>query len=350
MRINIILPFMSKKPVGGIKILYQYADFLAGRGHKIILYHTIVLKNAPRKYLNPLRIIRNKICYKTPYPSWFSFKNKVDSRIIFKATNLTIENAEIIISTMYATAFDVFELDKSKGKKINVIQDYETWITTEKELIKSYQLPINHIVINDYLFDIVKKHSSKEPILIYNAIDTEFFFLENKIEKRNPRSICMMYSEEKRKGSIYGIKAIERCKEKFDDLAVTFFSVFPRPENLPSWIKFEQMPNNLREIYNKSSVFFTPSLAEGWGLPATEAMMCGCALVCTNVDGHLAYAKDNETALLVESKNTEDMAEKIIFLLENNEKRIEIAKKGNQYVQKFSWEKVINQLERIFIN
>ncbi len=349
MKINIVLPFMSEKPVGGIKILYQYADLLAERGHEVILYHTIILKNAPKKYLNPLRIIRNKIRYKSPYPSWFSFKNTINSRIVFKVSNSTIEDADIIISTMYATAFDIFELNQSKGKKINLIQDYETWITSEKELIKSYQLPINHIVINDYLFDIVKKHSPIKPILIYNAIDTEHFFLENKIENRNPHSICMMYSEEERKGSVYGIKAIKKCKEKYDNLSVILFSVYPRPKDLPKWIQFEQQPNNLREIYNHSAIFFTPSLAEGWGLPATESMFCGCALVCTNIGGHLAYAKNNETAILVEPKHTDDMAEKLISLLRDTDKRVKIAKKGNEYIQKFSWEKIGDKLEEIFI-
>ena len=33
MKINIVLPFFPKHAVGGIKILYQYADFLSDSHH-----------------------------------------------------------------------------------------------------------------------------------------------------------------------------------------------------------------------------------------------------------------------------------------------------------------------------
>lgn len=350
MKINIILPFMAQNAVGGIKIMYQYADYLAERGHEVILYHTAILKNAPKKYLNPLRFARFKLCVKDSYPKWFEFKNAVDSKLVNEISDKTIENGDVVLSTMYATALDVFALHNSKGKKINVIQDFETWITDEETLIKSYQLPITHVVINDYLYSIVEKYSPIKPVLIYNAIDSERFFLKKAINSRFPHSVCMMYSEEGRKGTKYGIEALNKCKIEIPDLKATFFSVFPRPSSLPEWIEFHQSPNHLIDIYNNAAIFLTPSLGEGWALPPAEAMMCGCALVCTDIGGHGAYALNNKTALTIEPENSVDAAEKLLLLLRDNELRMRLATDGHAFIQSFTWEKVLQKLEETFNN
>jgi glycosyltransferase involved in cell wall biosynthesis len=347
MKINIVLPFFPKHAVGGIKVLYQYADFLSERGHDVTLYHTSILKNVPKRYLNIFRVLRFYFRIKKSIPKWFTFKNQVTVINILKISNKSIFDGDVIISTMYATALDVFSLSESKGRKINFIQDYETWIAKPNQLILSYRLPVIHIVINDYLYSIVEKYSPQSPVLIYNAIDTSKFYITKPIEDRQSASICMMYSEEQRKGSIYGINAIKLCKEKYPDLVVNLFSVFPKPEWLPDWINFHQSPNNLNEIYNSSAIFISPSLGEGWALPPAEAMCCGCALICTDIGGHAAYAKDKETALLVSSEDPIDLADKISTLIEDNQYRIQLARKGNDFIKRFSWKKSVDELEKI---
>ena len=41
LRINVILPFPATKPVGGAKIMYEYANRLTDRGHEVTIYHSI---------------------------------------------------------------------------------------------------------------------------------------------------------------------------------------------------------------------------------------------------------------------------------------------------------------------
>lgn len=347
MNINIVLPFMPKHAVGGIKILYQYADFLSERGHNVILYHTCILKNGPKRYLNIFRVIRYLFRRKRWIPNWFTFKNPIESINILKISNESIIDGDVVISTMYATALDVFTLNQSKGRKINLIQDYETWISKPDKLELSYKLPIVHIVINDYLYSIVEKFSPIKPVLIYNAIDISKFYITTPIDNREPATICMMYSEEKRKGSIYGLNALNLCKEKYSNLVVKLFGVYPRPKWLPNWVDYYQSPDNLNEIYNSSAIFISPSLGEGWALPPAEAMCCGCALICTNIGGHAAYAKDKETALLVQSKDSFDMFQKISMLIDDNQYRIQLAKNGSSFIKYFSWEKSVDELEEI---
>jgi glycosyltransferase involved in cell wall biosynthesis len=159
-----------------------------------------------------------------------------------------------------------------------------------------------------------------------------------------------MYSEETRKGSIYGMEAIKLVKNIYQDLTVIAFSQYKKPRTMPEWVEFKYLPNNLCEIYNNSAIFMTNSLAEGWGLPATEAMFSGCALICTNVGGHLEFAINNKTALLVEPMNPEQMANAILTLINDNNFRIQIAKQGNEFIQRFCWYKSVERLEQLMKN
>lgn len=348
MKINIVLPSFPIRPGGGHKIMYEYANRLFEAGHDVVVYHSLFVPYT--KYRMPLffRYIRIHLLHPGSRPKWFQINRKIKTKTITHISNKTIRDSDILMSTNFAAAFEIARLSKNKGAKVNLIQDYEIWTAGEQVVIDSYKLSLNHIVINDYLYTIVKNTSRTEPLLIYNAIDLNVFNIKNKIEERSPHSICMLFSEEKRKGSRYGIEALKKCKEIYPDTKVTFFSTFPRPKELPDWINFTQTPNNLTEIYNDAAIFISPSLTEGWALPPAEAMCCGCAVICTDIGGHAAYAKNNDTALLVEPGNSEDLFLKIRDLFENNDKRINIAKNGNKLVQSFSWEKNIRTLINYF--
>jgi len=328
--------------------MYEYANRLFEAGHDVVVYHSLFVPYT--KYRMPLffRYIRIHLLHPSSRPKWFQINKKIKTKTITHISNKTIRNSDILMSTNFAAAFEIAKLSNKKGVKVNLIQDYEIWTAGEKIVIDSFKLSLNHIVINDYLYTIVKRISQTEPLLIYNAIDLNVFKIKNKIEERDPHSISMLFSEEKRKGSLYGLEALIRCKEMYSDTKVTFFSTFSKPSELPKWIDFQQTPNNLTEIYNNAAIFISPSLTEGWALPPAEAMCCGCAVICTDIGGHAAYAKNNDTALLVEPGNSEDLFLKICDLFENNNKRITIAKNGNRLIQSFSWENNIKTLTNYF--
>lgn len=348
MKINVVLPSLALRAGGGHKIMYEYANRLARLGHEIIIYHSLFVPYT--KYRMPLclRIIRINIFHHNSKPQWFTLDNTIRTKTISRITDKTIENGDILFSTGFAAVFEIYKLANSKGKKINLIQDHETWTSTEENIINSYKLPLNHIVINDYLFKILEDTNNTPPLLIYNAIDTSKFYVKVPIESRFQKSICMSYSKEERKGSKFGLEAVKLCKKIYPSLRVSLFSIFKKPNEIPDWIEYFQSPSNLIDIYNNSAIFFSPSNGEGWALPPAEAMNCGCSLVCTDIGGHAAYALNNETALLVEPKNCIDMAEKLCLLLENNTLRIKLATQGNEYIKKFTWENSVNKMESIF--
>ena len=93
------------------------------------------------------------------------------------------------------------------------------------------------------------------------------------------------------------------------------------------------------ELYNEAQLAVVPSLYEGFSLPAIEAMSCGTPVVATT-GGALpeVVGPDGETALLVEPGDSEALAAKIAWALDEPELRATIGAAGRERVKsQWSW-------------
>jgi glycosyltransferase involved in cell wall biosynthesis len=282
-------------------------------------------------------------------PNWFPLEKSIPSLIVNEISDRYLPDADIVFSTWWQMTYAISKLSAQKGKPVNLVQDYELWAGQPDKVHASYGLPVYHVTYANYLKVLIEKYNPGQTKYVPSAIDTDKFFIKNPIRDRPPHSIIMLYSKEERKGTKYGIEAFIALKQKFPDLSVTLFGVYKRPAELPAWIQFHTRPGNLPELYNQHAIFFSPSLGEGWALPPAEAMACGCAVICTNIGGHADYAIHDQTALLVESRNTADMKLKLEQLLTDIDKRIELAHNGNKYlIEHFNWEKSTVMIEKYF--
>lgn len=347
--INFVLPAFSSKPSGGVKIMFEYANRLALRGHKVQILYCV--KKAFRKTQSPIyfKFLKSYIQFSIQKP-WFPFCKDIKFKLILDLTDKYTPNADATITTWWELTYRLEKLNKQKGAKFNLIQGYEVWKGFENKVIESYNLNVEHLVVSKYLEEKVKKHGTKTPILLPNAIDTSKFYITNLVEKRINNHIIMLYSEEEIKGTKYGLMALEKVKKSIPDLTVSLFGVFNTPNNLPDYISYYQKPDNLLELYNNAKIFISPSLGEGWALPPAEAMACGCAIICTNIGGHIDYALNNETAITVASKNVNELAEKIILVINDDKLRVNLAETGyKNIINFFSWESSVNKLEQLLI-
>ena len=349
--ITFLLPGGSRNPVGGYKIVYEYANRLIKDNYEVnIIYPATLLWKEQNIYQKLKGIVRyfyfkvNKNRY-LPY-NWFPLDKKIK---IFWTPTLEekyIPKSDYVIATACQTSEYLNKYKNTNIKKFYLIQGYETWSYSEEKLLKTWKYPLNKIVVSKWLKEIAI-NLNEEAELIYNGLDFEKFYIESEIEKRKNKNIIFLYHEGEIKGTKYAIEALKELKIRDNEIRIRSFGAYKNPKNLPSWIEYYYSPSQskLRELYNEASIFLGTSLGEGWGLTVAEAMQCGCAVVCTNVVGYNEMAFDGETALLCESKNSKDMIEKIEKLIENTDLRIRIAKNGNKFIQLFTWEKAYNSFK-----
>jgi len=96
-----------------------------------------------------------------------------------------------------------------------------------------------------------------------------------------------------------------------------------------------------------ADVFVFPSFYEGFGMPVLEAQAVGVPVVASNISS-LPEILDN-SALMVDSKNPEEIAEAVYKIIKNPELREELVKKGYENVKKFSWEKCAKKTFKIIL-
>jgi glycosyltransferase involved in cell wall biosynthesis len=103
----------------------------------------------------------------------------------------------------------------------------------------------------------------------------------------------------------------------------------------------------MRALYDRMSVVLMPSQYESFGLVASEAMSCGCALVAS-VTGIAADLVPDEEAVLVPSREPAAWIEAVGQLLGDSSRRIRIAKAGQARVQSLRWPDATRLLARSY--
>jgi alpha-1,3-rhamnosyl/mannosyltransferase len=93
--------------------------------------------------------------------------------------------------------------------------------------------------------------------------------------------------------------------------------------------------DDLPVLYSAATVFAFPSLYEGFGIPALEAMACGTPVVCSNSSSLPEVVGD--AALLVNPYDVAAWRDALQRALDDDPLRAQMRERGLQQVTKFSW-------------
>nr|WP_297308292.1 glycosyltransferase family 4 protein [uncultured Flavobacterium sp.] len=98
---------------------------------------------------------------------------------------------------------------------------------------------------------------------------------------------------------------------------------------------------NINDFYLDSSIFVLSSRWESFGLVIIEAMNAGLPIIAFNCVGPKTLIKDGENGFLVPKYNLNLFSDKICHLIENNNIKIDMAKKAHIYSKQFEENKII---------
>lgn len=352
-KITFVFPDLPHVLSGGLKMVLEYANRLTNRNYEVQIAFDCHVGIHFKRSIIPLFLKRN-ILYPLLiryYPRWFSLSPKVKKILIKdKICDEEIPDADVIIATAARTAEPVARLSKNKGKKLYFIQGFENWSEDwpAKRVESTYHLGMKNIVVAKWLAQKLKSVNA-DCVLIPNSIDFDVFNIDIPIKERKPYVISMLYHEAPLKGAKYGIEALIKLKNIYPKLEVKLFGVFTRPQNIPSWMHYTRnaSESQLRDIYNSSTIYMCPSIAESFGLPGAEAMACGAAYVASDYGGVHEYAIDGRNALLSPPRSIEGLVKNVSYLFDHPEERIRMAETGYQYIQRLDWEKTLDKFERV---
>ena len=104
-----------------------------------------------------------------------------------------------------------------------------------------------------------------------------------------------------------------------------------------------QSKQNMLSLIRGSDLLIQPSLEEGISSTLLEAMACGTCVLGSDIEGISEVIENNKTGLLVEPNNSDELLNKILYLLPKKEKRLSMANEGLERVKKYDW-KIVGKL------
>lgn len=102
--------------------------------------------------------------------------------------------------------------------------------------------------------------------------------------------------------------------------------------------------NEIVKLYNSFDFYLFPSLSEGFGIPILEAQACGIPTLVFSWAEIPAEVK----AKTIQCRDTKEMAEKILYLIEHPKEYKKISKEGIKYASRFTWGNFTNNYIKVY--
>jgi glycosyltransferase involved in cell wall biosynthesis len=163
-----------------------------------------------------------------------------------------------------------------------------------------------------------------------------------------------------RKGIRFLIEAVAKLKPKYPDISLIIAGDgFERPvlEELArtlgiadktkflGWVANKELPRYFRGC----SVSVIPSLEEGFGIPAAEAMGCEIPVVATDAGGLPEVVENGVTGYVVPKADAAALAHAIDRLLADDALRSKMGEAGRiRAIERFDWDLSVKKFEAVY--
>jgi glycosyltransferase involved in cell wall biosynthesis len=245
------------------------------------------------------------------HPEWFAFRDQLELRGF---TFFSVLRAAKIVCC-------------SNHTKREIMSQYGDRL--EDKIRVMYHAPEKHFRVGDG--DRVAAH--------YGISQPYFLFVGYLFKRRNILLLVRAFKKVLDNHPGYRLVLIGRDKELGDSLKRTLQEL-----DLQDKVKrFDYVSEaDLLAFYQAAFCLVHPSLYEGFGLPVIEAMACGTPVMLANAEGMVEIAEG--AALVVDPLTEAHLAQAMTALIENPDRRRELALKGLERARKLSWEKTADAI------
>lgn len=121
--------------------------------------------------------------------------------------------------------------------------------------------------------------------------------------------------------------------------------------NLQKVVEFKgKIPNrDVPKALEELDIFCVTSIQESFGVSVVEAMAMELPVVATDVDGFKEVVDNGVTGIVVERKNSLEIAKALKKLILNENMRLEMGKRGRERVlELYDWERNVDVMEKLY--
>ena len=221
---------------------------------------------------------------------------------------------------------------------------------------------LNRIICpsNQSKADVIEEFKvNKENVdVVLNGIDLDSFNRDDNVEKKPYRIITTASADVPLKGLKF---LIEAMTEIIDEIPAAHLVVLGRAKkkgdiikqisrlNLEDKISFHSglSQSEVVSLYSSSHICVIPSLYEGFGFGAGEAMACELPLISTQSGGLREVI--GQEAVVIESESSKAIVKAVKDLFSNKEKQLALSRAGRKRMEdEFNWIKAAKAYEEIY--
>lgn len=193
-------------------------------------------------------------------------------------------------------------------------------------------------------------------VVVYNGIDLPQ--KSNTAASKENFVIGAVGNLYKDKGYINLLRSIPKLVELIPSIKVIIvgegnersqLEKFISDHNLENYVDLVGRKNNVRELITAFDIWIMVSLREGFSLAVLEAMSASLPVIATNVGGNSEAIINEESGLIIDPNNTEDIINSVSYLYQNQEKREQFASKAySRYRDHFTTQKMMEGLYQLY--
>jgi glycosyltransferase involved in cell wall biosynthesis len=211
--------------------------------------------------------------------------------------------------------------------------------STKRDVHKDFKIPMQRMV------------------RIHHGIDHELFTPQPHITRRKNRLMATASADVPLKGLIYLIRAYRMLLADHPDLELVVVGRLREGQTMDELnrlgvrdrVKFISglSGEDIRDLYAEATIAVSPSVYEGFGFPAGEALSCGVPLVAT--DGGSLPEVVGDAGIVVPHSNPPALARAIDGLLRNEDRRADMSVKARQHIlDNFKWERCARDVVQLY--